>query len=145
MSLRRKADAPKALSAPSMPSVFDYPPDKPLVHVPRGALISGLSSKENQAVTTSEPTPRPKNAEGIIEWKKGERFWAMMFVGESMTPTMEVGTVGDRRVMYGAGGGGEYRVKWDNTLIKDDTILAVEMYDMDSKNSYDHNGNPVSR
>ena len=139
MSLRRTADAPKALS------VFDYPPDQPLVHVPRGAPISGLSEEEKRAVTTSEPTPRPFNAEGIIEWQKGERFWAMVSVGRSMTPTKEVGTVGDRRVSYGAGGGGLYWVKWDNTLIKDDTILAEEMYDMDSKNSYDHNGNPVSR
>ena len=43
--MRRTADAPKASSAPSVPSVFDYPPNQPLVHVPRGALNSGLSPR----------------------------------------------------------------------------------------------------
>lgn len=39
MSLRRS----NARKAPSAPSVFDYPPNQPLVHVPRGALISDLA------------------------------------------------------------------------------------------------------
>ena len=48
MSLRRTADAPKAPSAPSTPSVFAHPPNRPLVHVPRGAIISGLSKEEKR-------------------------------------------------------------------------------------------------
>tara|TARA_B100000405_G_scaffold160930_1_gene112385 strand:- start:143 stop:559 length:417 start_codon:yes stop_codon:yes gene_type:complete len=138
MSLRRTADAPKVLS------VFDYPPDQPLVHVPRGAPISGLSEEEKRAVTTSEPTPRPFNAEGIIEWQKGERFWAMVSVGRSALPTKAIGEVDYRRALQNNGGGGLYRVKWNNKLITDNTIYAFEMYDMDSYNSYDYDGNPVS-
>lgn len=128
MSLRR-ANARKAASAPS---VFDYPPDQPLVHVPRGALISAPS------VTTSAPTPRPYNAEGIIEWVEGQRFWAMVFVGGSRTQTKQVGEVLWRRKMYENSGGGVYKVKWSNNEITNDNVYGADMYEM---NSYDQFGN----
>lgn len=130
MSLRR-ANAREAASAPS---VFDYPPDQPLVHVPRGALISAPS------VAPSAPTPRPYNDEGIIEWREGESFWAMVLVGDSRVPTKQAGVVGWRRKMYGTSLGGLYRVQWDNTEITRD-VHGADMYEMDSYDSYDQFGN----
>jgi hypothetical protein len=83
-------------------------------------------------VTTSAPTPRPYNAEGIIEWRAGECFWAMKFVGGSRTQTKQVGEVLWRRKMYGNSFGGLYKVKWSNTEITDDNVYGADMYDMDS-------------